>query len=134
MKRHYTITTIIITVILVLTAIFAYKNYLEPMYRNSRTSEVKVNLAMDSLLVIRKNPDQGSVFGIELEIEGSATENFEVKIKENQQALHSALIKRGEVSFFYKNDWYSDSVTLLFIRNKKNSGDLVVSTRFLSTN
>lgn len=132
MKKKSTFGIFIVTILIIGISIFSYLTYLKPIYNNNISQTKIIDTAKDEVISFRKHLDQNTIFGIEIEIDGEMTSNFDLGISNGEQIVHSATIKHGKVSFIYKNDWYADSCFLYFQPRNSKNGKLEVNCRFLS--
>ncbi|MBL4861811.1 MAG: hypothetical protein JKY09_02185 [Crocinitomicaceae bacterium] len=134
MKKKYTFTTLIITAILVIIGILSYYKIIRPIYLNNMNQVVSIDLSKEQNVALGKYKNQKSIYGIELEISGKTSSNFDLMISNGEQNVHAATIKGGEIDFVYKNDWYSDSCFLYFLPRGDKPGKLTIYCRFLALN
>lgn len=134
-RRNLTPITLVITLILVVSGVFIYRNYLGPILKNNSSQTVEIDLNQNSPLVLVKKQNQGNVYSLEIEIEGNSSEIINLELGESQQKIrYDARIKNGEIDFVYTTDWYSDTCFLNVQPSRKNNGKLSISYRFLALN
>ena len=132
MKKKSALVTFILATVIIVIGYFIYQKYLAPLYANNLGQTVTVNLSNDHYVSLGKIPGQEHIFGIEIEISGQTQSNFGIGISNTEALLHNARIKGGKkIDFIYKNDWYADSLFLVFDTENNENGQLKIDYRFL---
>jgi hypothetical protein len=101
------------------------------MYQNNVSQTVQIDLSSSTSLSLKKKSEQGNIFGIEVEIAGTSKNNIGISLSNGQHAIHQVRLKKGEIDFVYKNDWYTDSLFLNFEIDSNENGTLEIAYRFL---
>lgn len=131
-ERKMILSTIVSTLVIIGLFVFCYVWYIRPMYLDNLDQEKTVQVKKDQTLRFGKYPDQQKIFGIELEITGSAGSNLDVSIGDSSRTIHQAAVKGKKVDFVYKSEWHSDSCFIRIEPRGKVSGKLEVHCRFLA--
>ena len=133
MRKYSALVILIFSVLFIIAGYFVYTGYLRPLYDNNVSQTETINLSQKKELIFHKRDEQNKIFNVEIEINGNTRSNFGLNILDGNKSVHSARIKGGsEVEFTYVNDWYSDSIVLLFEPEAFEEGTLEVECRFLS--
>lgn len=131
MKKKLPFLSAVVALLFVLISYFAYQVYVRPIYQNNFSQHLTIDLKSSNKIKLIKKHEQDGIFGIEIEITGTSKGNLGMTFNNGQQAIYSAKIKGGDVGFVYKNDWYTDTVFLLFEKEQYENGKLEISYRFL---
>jgi len=135
MKKHSLLITIITVIFLVFAGFWAYNYYLKPIYLNNSTQTKKILLSSKSkTITFIKHRGQKSVFGIEIEMKGSASKNVSFVLSNNQSVILSGSLKKGEIKYNHHSDWYSDTCQISFDIVPDTKGEIDVDCRFLTLN
>lgn len=132
MKKKSVPFTLIGTVIVIGLGIWAYYEYIRPIYLNNSNQTETIDLKKDTDFAFGKHKGHGNVYGIELEMSGNSESNFDLIISDGTKDVHMATIKGKNVDFIYKNDWYADSIFLQLIPRGEIGGEIAVDCRFLA--
>jgi hypothetical protein len=132
MKKKSVPITLVGTLIVIVLGIWAYYEFVRPIYLNNVNQSETIKLKNDTDFAFGKHSDHGKVYGIELEMSGNSASNFDLIISNGTEDVHMAIVKGKNIEFIYKNDWYSDSVFLELIPKKEIGGKVTVECRFLA--
>ena len=134
--KAITIGTLIASVAIIVLAVIAYNKYIAPSIRNN-IDQVKTVPFQEGTFFFVKSDHQEGIYSLELEINGSAPENFELLIGSEKNLFEQrALVKNNtELDYVFVSDWYADSCYLqIRPTNSSRSDSLEVHCRFISTN
>ncbi len=135
MKRNYTKTTILLVIAILFLGFYLYKEYVSPLYINNEQQTTIIDLSKDSTLTLNKNPEQESIFALEIEILGESASNLTITTENTDgQQIKEIKLKRGEIDFIYQNEWYTEDCLLIFSSKEKMNGELKINYRFLGLN
>lgn len=132
MRRYYALFALSGAIVFVGLGILVYFAYLKPLFSRYDPQEKWIDLARSNTLIFAKQSDQDQIFGIELELEGRSAHTIDLRISSTEGVIHLASIKGNPVQFDYKNDWYDDSLFLVFDGPNDPSGKVKCTVRFLS--
>ncbi len=131
-QKNYLRSTIVSTLVIMGLFAFCYWYFIRPMYLNNVDQQKTISLQKTQKIAFGKYPEQKKVFGIELEISGSASSNVDIVISDEKGMHHSAALKGKKLDFVYKNNWTSDSCFIEVLPRGKKHGTVNVNCRFLA--
>lgn len=133
MKKQRTLTTLIITVLIIIVAYFAYTRYVKPIYFDNPKQSLEVILGTEQIITLERLDNQKDIYSIEIELSGNATANLSVFISDNDSIPEKQIsLKKGTIDHLYISDWYSDKCYLTI--SGGTFGKLKVEYRFLGLN
>ncbi len=133
MKSSKTVRiTIISSLIIIALFVISYFWFIRPMYLNNLDQNRSVSLKKEQVIRFGKYPDQGKVFGIELEISGNANSNVDIFLSSEKGPQHMAAVKGKNLDFTYKNDWHGDSCFIEIVPREEAGGKVEINCRFLA--
>ncbi len=92
--------------------------------------EVSVrDVTKSEVFILKKLPDQGSVFGITVVGRGSVDGKAEVALVLDGATSQKELIS-GKVSFEWRADWYADHAEVRYISGTASQGSLTLQYEF----
>lgn len=131
-QRYYTTITLVVTTLIVVLGIWGYNAIIRPIYLNNKNQTKTIVLEPKTKVAFGKYPEQGKIYGIEIEITGNANSNFDLMLSDGAQNLSAASIKGKDIDFTYVNNWTADSCFIQMIPRGKVGGKVTIDVRFLA--
>ena len=132
-KKNWSLTSLIITIIIVILCYFTYQKFIYPIYLKNELQTTEISLNKGKEVLLSKAENQKNIYSIEIEFTGQIKSNTTIFICDsigipNQQIR----LKKGEINQFYVGDWYSSSCKLKFDSKEELQGNLKIDYRFLA--
>ena len=132
-KKNWSLTSLVITIIIVILCYFTYQKFIYPIYLKNELQTTEISLNKGKEVLLSKAENQKNIYSIEIEFTGQIKSNTTIFICDsigipNQQIR----LKKGEVNQFYVGDWYSPSCKLKFDSKEELQGNLKIDYRFLA--
>ncbi len=135
MKSKLTPITLIITVLLIVLAYFAYTEYIVPFYLNNSEQTKEIDLKKDQNLILVANENQKKIGSIEFEIKGNSSQNISILTYDpSKTSVKSVMIKKGEIDHVNFLNWTSDSCFMDISTPENTKGKLTIHYRFIGSN
>jgi len=138
MKRKLPLITSIITVLIVFSAYFFYKNYFSSFYIANPSQAIQMNLYESTTLELNKTRNQKNIFSLEIDLKCTSPSNLIIELSDSlNNPQHSLRIKKGEINNIFKFDWYSSQCNLSIScinKTDKLPGLVNIEYRFLGLN
>ncbi|HIP31395.1 MAG TPA: hypothetical protein EYG86_01395 [Crocinitomicaceae bacterium] len=132
MKNKMTIGTLILSAVIVVLCVVMYHKYIYPIYLKNKRQTTQIELNSSNEIMLKKTAEQNHIYLIEIELTGRSNSNLSIIVVDSigipQQEIR---LKKGDIDYIYKNDWYSPECKLQFSSKEKMSGKLVIDYRFL---
>ncbi len=124
--------TLILSAVIIVLCVIMYQKYIYPIYLKNEQQTTSINLSSSSEITLKKTTKQNHIYSIEIEITGESSSNLSIIVADSigipQQEIK---LKKGEIDYVYKNDWYSSECNLQFSSKEKMKGELGIEYRFL---
>lgn len=134
MKKKFSATILIASILILIIGYFAYTLFIGPVYKNNQLKTVDVELNTPKTIALAKAEDQHDIFSIEIELSGKTNGIIDIIVSDEKSPVHSIALKGGDIDYIYKADWYSDSCFLYIEGRDQSKGNLHIDYRFLGLN
>lgn len=134
-KKYWSLTTLILSIVIVVLCYFTYQKFIYPIYlkNNSKTAEITLNKGKQLLLT--KDEKQKNIYAIEIDFKGQLMFNTTIFLCDSVGIPNQQIrLKKGDIDYFYAGDWYSPSCMLKFESTALPKGKLKIDYRFLALN
>ena len=134
-NKYWSLTTLIVTILIVILCYFAYQKLIYPIYLKNelQTTEIYVNKGKE--VVLLKSKKQQNVYAIEIDFKGELSSNGTIILSDSIGIPNQIIrLKKGDIDYFYTGDLYSSSCKLTFKSENELKGNLKINYRFLALN
>lgn len=133
MRKHSSLTILIISVLMIVGGYFLYEKYIYPTYLNNNPQEKVISMTQEQEIKLIKRPEQSKIYSLELEVSPNESGNYSIVIPQVDDVPHEAKIKQGK-EFVYKMNWHSDTCILKIIPHDASTDSLLINYRFFGLN
>lgn len=133
MRKHSSLTILIISVLMIVGGYFLYEEYIYPTYLNNNPQEKVISMTHEQQIKLIKHPEQSKIYSLELEVSPNESGNYSIVIPQVDDLPYEAKIKQGK-EFVYKMNWHNDTCILKIIPHEPTTDSLLINYRFFGLN